>query len=217
MKFFFRKDQREKNVFILITVSAFFIMGLTLSGSEAGAATISIQDTPTITPSAGGFRWSYVVTHTNGVVVGGSDFGTVPPTAGSFFTIYDFAGFIPGSAFQPPGWTFSSALVGVTPATTIVTDDPTAPNLTWLYTDVGNNLTTDLGDSRSLGDFGAESIYGGTAVGAYASRDRNRTLSRFSRSSGNVEVPSPIPSAMLLLGTGLIGLIALGRKKSFKR
>ncbi|CAN5597477.1 hypothetical protein BH20VER1_BH20VER1_10080 [soil metagenome] len=71
---------------------------------------------------------------------------------GNYFTIYDFAGFVPGSATQPAGWLFSSSLIGVTPPTVLPNDDPGIFNLTWTY--VG---TTTLIGPDFLGIFSAVS------------------------------------------------------------
>jgi hypothetical protein len=52
---------------------------------------------------------------------------------GNYFTIYDFGNIIPGSNVQPANWTFSTSLVGATPAQINAPDDPTILNLTWTY------------------------------------------------------------------------------------
>lgn len=53
--------------------------------------------------------------------------------SGNFFTIYDFGNIIPGSNVQPAGWTFSTSLLGPTPAQVNAPDNPTILNLTWTY------------------------------------------------------------------------------------
>ena len=52
---------------------------------------------------------------------------------GDFFTIYDFGNIIPGSNVQPAGWTFSTSLLGPTPARINAPDNPAILNLTWTY------------------------------------------------------------------------------------
>lgn len=52
---------------------------------------------------------------------------------GDFFTIYDFGNIIPNSNSQPANWTFSTSLLGNTPAQINAPDDPTILNLTWTY------------------------------------------------------------------------------------
>src|SRR5262245_1628417 len=92
-------------------------------------ATTSVAN-PTVTPSAGGFTWSYDATHSNGQLRADDP---------ALITIYDFKGYIAGTAFAPLGWSFSSAGLGVTPADLApietLFDDPAVPNLTWTYTD----------------------------------------------------------------------------------
>jgi hypothetical protein len=61
-----------------------------------------------VTPAGSNFTYSYnMALSSKGVLV-----------SGDYFTIYDFAGLVPNSNTQPAGFTFSSALVGPTPAGT---------------------------------------------------------------------------------------------------
>ena len=72
-------------------------------------------------------NWNYTINVTAGQEI----------VSGDFFTIYDFGNFIPGSNFQPSGWTFASSLSGSTPPginTSI--DNPGVVNLTWTYNGV---------------------------------------------------------------------------------
>ncbi|PYK71214.1 MAG: hypothetical protein DME44_08635, partial [Verrucomicrobia bacterium] len=59
----------------------------------------SITTATDITPAgAGNFSWNYSATLTQDENVMSHD----------FFTIYDFAGYVPGGNTQPGGWTFSA-------------------------------------------------------------------------------------------------------------
>ena len=72
-------------------------------------------------------NWNYTINVTAGQEI----------ISGDYFTIYDFGNFIPGSNFQPAGWTFASGLTGATPTginTSI--DNPGLVNLTWTYSGV---------------------------------------------------------------------------------
>ena len=52
---------------------------------------------------------------------------------GDYFTIYDFGNIIPNSNMQPANWTFSTSLIGPTPAKIAAPDNPAILNLTWVY------------------------------------------------------------------------------------
>jgi len=66
----------------------------------------SITTATDVTPVGGGdFSWNYSATLTQDENVVRQD----------FFTIYDFAGYVPGGNTQPTGWTFSASLLGKTP------------------------------------------------------------------------------------------------------
>ena len=75
-------------------------------------------------PEGSNFRWNYATFVTADQRV----------EAGDYFTIYDFGSLIVGSNLQPADWTFSSSLLGITPATVIPMDDPNVLNITWTYT-----------------------------------------------------------------------------------
>jgi hypothetical protein len=85
-------------------------------------------------------NWNYTINVTAGQEV----------VSGDFFTIYDFGNFIPGSNFQPAGWTFTSSLTGGTPpGVNPSIDNPGVANLTWTY-----NGTTIPTETFNIGLFG---------------------------------------------------------------
>jgi hypothetical protein len=72
-------------------------------------------------------NWNYTINVTAGQEI----------ISGDYFTIYDFNNFIPGSNFQPSGWTFASSLTGATPpGVNTSIDNPGIVNLTWTYNGV---------------------------------------------------------------------------------
>jgi hypothetical protein len=116
---------------------------------RAGLLPVSVS----IQPEAGNFRWTYSV---------------VLPTdmklqAGDYFTIYDFGGYVDGSANLTSAfpddsasgfWSVSTANVGPTPAMLNPEDDAGVSNITWTY----NGPTIPSG-KVTLGNFAATSIY----------------------------------------------------------
>jgi hypothetical protein len=63
---------------------------------------------------------------------------------GDQFVIYDFNGFIDGSAMQPAAFSFATAKVGGNAGRTVPNDNPEMPNLVWTYT----------GDTPLIGQIG---------------------------------------------------------------
>jgi hypothetical protein len=134
-----------------------------------------------------------------------------------YFTIYDFAGYVPSSIVAPAGWSASVQLVGVTPSDVLPVDDPGLWNLTWTRTG-GEVLTTPTG--VDLGDgFTADSTINQTITGTFvgrATRDSGPlALSKISN-IGDVQIPGPAsetpePCTLALLGLGAAPL-ALRRR-----
>jgi hypothetical protein len=136
-----------------------------------------------------------------------------------YFTIYDFNGYISGSAVAPgPGlWTVSEQNVGVTPSRILMgaDDDPAIANVTFEY--VG---AADVAGGSSLGTFTLRSRFGPDVTGShFTSQATHRIVSPNSPSwiqnIGHVDVPVPFrsdvepipePMSMALIGSGLAGI-----------
>lgn len=130
------------------------LMGATLLVGIGGLARADIiPNLSTVTPNGSNFTWTYTAALTNDETL----------QSGNFFTIYDFAGYVSGTNFQPANWVFSSANVGVTPSRVTPTDNPSIPNLTWTYT--GPNVGPGPVD---LGLFGADSTFSNAKLGDFA-------------------------------------------------
>ncbi len=184
-------------------------LGLGLLAANAPAKADIIPTTASLpTPTVGGYLWEFNAQLT------GHQF----MMAGDFFTIYDFAGFVPASNIEPTNWAFSSALVGVTPGGLGVVDNASLPNLTWTYT----GPATSNGPTN-LGLFKAISTYNTPGTGNYGAMAR--LYSPFfqevhgdpTMNKGPIAVPVvPEPGTMALLGLGAAPLIGRLRRRSRK-
>ena len=175
---------------------------------KAGLLPVNVTDTQ----DGANFRYSYGVVLTSDATL----------KTGDYFTVYDFAGAIPGSNVQPAGFTFSTQNVGVTPSGTLPTDDPKIANVTWTYT----GATTSVGQSN-LGTFSVDSQIGTPNDGVFTSQthrqidgrvDANITEAQVPVPAGPVGVPAsvPEPATLALVGIGLplVGFFRRRRRHS---
>jgi hypothetical protein len=168
------------------------ILGL---GMSVGTVRAGLLPTDvTYSAEGGAYRFTYSVTLT-------SDLELHP---GDFFTIYDFAGFIPGSNTQPANFTFSSDKTGPTPSRVSPDDNPGIENLTWTY----NGPITAIGQDL-LGDFTALSIYGNTQEDSFTARTHRVVGGSVDSNITDTTVPVPCgpqvpePTTLLLIAAGL--------------
>jgi hypothetical protein len=182
----------------------------------AGTGPVHADIVPQIAPSDvtlqgdGNYEWDY--------------HGELNPaqmvTPGDFFTIYDFAGFVPGTNMQPADWSFSSSNSGITPTGLLplinipggIPDNPSIPNLTWTYT--GSSTIPGPAD---LGIFSAESTFGDNTISAFAAEATQQwgfTEGSKVDNFGWTATPAPVtpePCTLALLGFGAAPL-ALRRR-----
>ena len=109
------------------------IVSLAFAGLATAAVTPALGATPAMEGSD--YRWTYEISvdSLEHLVAAKSTPCHAAKSCGSFFTIYDFVGYVPGSATAPPGWKVQVALTGLTNRTQIPTDSPSIVDLTFVY------------------------------------------------------------------------------------
>jgi len=179
---------------------AYLLAFAALFSTEGTASAGLIPTTVSVSPDGGNFRWTY---------------GVVLPTDmrlqnGNYFTIYDFAGLVPGTAVAPSGWHLTSNFVGTTPNLLGPLDNPSIPNLTFTY----DGPTIPAGQVW-LGSFSAESVFQYQAVGAFTATNPRSGDGIPDQNITQTFVPTgvPEPSAFVLLGIGLPLLPLLRRSR----
>ena len=134
--------------------------------------------------------------------------------AGDYFTIYYFGNLLPGSNVQPADWSFTSLLIGTTPATVLPEDNPGIFNLTWTYTG-----TTPISGSAFLGTFSVVSTTNQLRTDfftAHATRNSGPDAGSKIDNIGFVSVPVPEMSALSPI-IGVCGFGAVGYLSSLLR
>ena len=189
-------------------------IGLLAIGTSPARADI-IPALDSVTPAGSNFLWSY---HAD---LHESQRLDASLSYSDFFTIYDFAGYVPGSATAPADWIVSSSNVGLTPSGANPfppADAAGIPNLTWTFTGA-----TIIGNGGPVpGFFTAISTSSQLTVGSYTSRSTNNTSSTPPNglpgdNSGYVSVPdAPEPCTMALLGLGAAPLLGGLRRRGRK-
>ncbi len=188
-------------------------------GATAQAGLLPLS--ATVIPDGSNYRYTYGVMLTSNSTL----------QTGDNFVVYDFAGFLSGSADQPAGFAFQAMNTGGNPGRTVPNDDPNLPNLVWTYTG-GTPLVGQIG----LGNFSALSTKPESSVNTdFVSRTHVEDPNGEVREEDNItktkaptgtETPPPPPvdpppsgvpepSSLFLLGVGLPFLAAryLRKKK----
>jgi PEP-CTERM motif len=192
----------RRNWIARLFAAAVLAVGVSAAPAMAGLLPVSVS----VQPEAGNFRWTYSV---------------VLPTdmklqAGSYFTIYDFGGYVPGSGtLTSPfpddsalaNWKLSTSNVGPTPNRLNPQDDPNTPNLTWTY----NGPTIGPGQ-LTLGNFSAASTFQDSQASFFTATNPRTTgeidsnITETISPVGTTSAPPPgvpEPATLALAGLGL--------------
>lgn len=190
-----------------VAACAFVWLALGLSGARAGF-TVVLDSTA---PEGGATVFNYSAKIASGDSI----------VAGDFFRIYDFGGYVAGSAVAPLGWAVTVSNLDLPPLTLSLShgDDAAIPNLTFTY--VG---TTPITGGADVAGFSAISPYNGAVVLAnFVGTNHNSVIAGgLVDTIGDVNVPkvgaifpSPVPEPASLvsscLGLTIAGLY-LGRR-----
>ena len=180
-----------------------YLLGLLASVAALTANADIIPTLSSITPSGSEFTWNYTATVTNDQMV----------VTGNYFTIYDFSSISPITATAPAGWTYTTALVGVTPSDVAPVDSASLFNVTFTYTG-----TTIVGP-QSLGTFSINSNTDQLRSGYFSGNGTRSTGPNAGTAVDNVgrlAVPVPEMSALAPL-VGVCGIGAIGMVSSLLR
>ncbi len=184
---------------------------LSLGGATADAG--FIMNFNGVAAAPGGLRFTYEGSVSDDIRIEGSGANQ------GFVTIYDFAGYVDGSALAPADWTFASAPIGKTPPLIAPQDNPITENLTWTYTGaapIGSGLG---GGTINLGVFSAVSSLSGLRLDDYSTQATSDVNDQAVRFASQTVVPSAVPEPSVVVLTGAAALLGLGfprRKRSEK-
>ena len=195
------------------------LSAILLSSLTASAALIPSLDSGPLQVAMGAYAYNYSVEITGGERLDPSatDGVTCPGNlgapvqcnpAGTFFTIYDFAGFVSVSGL-PAGWSAVENLLGVTPSavTQQVVDNPGVVNVTFYYTGPVVN-----GDATITGFKLVSSFNNLNATGSFSSQSTKSDNGFTDQLAGTLAVPVavviPEPSTLAFMAIGLVSLLA---------
>jgi len=185
----------------MLYVATLAVCSLLVTGSQHANAGYNVT-LGSITPSGPNFTYTY-----NASITANQE----EVVAGNFFRIYDFAGYVAGSAVGPPNWVVSVANSNPTPPPNVILvhgDDPAIPNITFTYTGA-----VPLTGPASLGNFLITSIFSGTSLTTkdFAGQSTNVGTTPPSPldSRGDVSVPTLVPEPAGLISAS-VGVILLG-------
>lgn len=195
--------------------STLSVAGLAVMGMGVAHADVIPVFLPGATTTSGGITtFTYRVDVTNDQRVAPQAGPVFNAGTDSFVTIYDFAGFVPGSLTVTSG-AFSTSVqnLGVTPPLILAPDDAGIPNLTIYYT----GLTTLAGPQTlgfvtaqtTLTGFNPAGFFGGQAQ-KNEGLSAGTTIDNIGRTTVPMNAPATVPEPATMVPFALGGLALLG-------
>jgi hypothetical protein len=160
--------------------------GFAFAGLAGAAITPALVGSPTV--SGANFVWNYQISvdSLEQLTASSSPSCSTAAACGSFFTIYDFVGYVAGSIKAPTGWATQVALKGLTNSTQNPTDSATLSNLTFIYVGTPNPNVGPL----NLAGFSAASNFGTANNGGTFTYQAEKDNGTIDAGIGPIEVPS---------------------------
>ncbi len=143
---------------------------------------------------------------------------------GTFLTIYDFAGFIPGTQGAPANWTLVTNNLGTTPSTisSAAVDNPSVVNLTFYYTGAPVQgagqmfqfyAQSTLGTQNPNGNFSSQLTKSDLVNNPSTNGLTDQIVGPVSVPGSPVTSNTPEPASMFMMGGGLLGLGFMIRRR----